>query len=275
MLKVALLALLVLPIASADHAYSHRFVLDGRLVGSDGLPLPGRTLEFFAQGEDFLEPCREGMSPITDEFGDFRFCYHKHDLKPATKVGVRYGNVSIERTVDVATRRVPTFLREPNETGIAPPNWSETYRISGRAWRPGPIVLEGVQVFGEAVIALPVNLTIHFADGSDQVFRSSTDGYGDYDLVVETPADPSTFSVAIEARGRTQPVQLDAFYHRSYAPVFVTLADAPPTVPTGGGSEEPVEQPPGNTTPRVNPVLVVAVVLALVLAIVLSRRKSA
>jgi hypothetical protein len=136
------------------------------------------------------------------------------------------------------------------------------------------VKLEGIQVFGEAVIGLPVNLTVHLPNGSDQVFHSVTDGFGDYDLVVETAADPALLSVSIEAKGRAQPVQLDTFFHRTHAPVYVTLSDGViPTAP--GGRQGAVDEAPGSTTPRVNPVLVVALALGLVAAIVLSRRKGA
>lgn len=274
-----LLALLALPsLVQADHVYSHRYVVDGRLLGSDGLPLPGREVTISVQGDDFLERCREGSEPVTDERGDFRFCYHIHALQAGSYVNVTYGNATAMRSVDVAFRRTHVLLRETNETGIAPPNWSETYRISGRAWRPGPIELEGVQVFGEAVIGLPVNLTVHGQNATPAVFTTRTDGYGDFDLelTVLPDAKPEEITMTLEAMGRGQPVALESFFHRSYSPIYVALTDAP-DVPDRPIDVSPQTDPsaPGSGTPRVSPVLVVAMALALVAAVVLSRRKGA
>lgn len=274
MMRVALLLVLLAGSALADHAYSHRYVFEGRLLGSDDLPLPGRAVAFLSEGEDFLEPCREGpQQSVTNEDGDFRFCYHHHAIEVGTLVGVQVGNVTALRPADVAFRRTNVVLHEPNETGVAPEGWNETYRVSGRAWRVGARELEGVPVYGEAVAELPVNLTVRDAQGGEQTYRATTDAYGDFDLVLETPGDPSALSLTLEAMGRPQPAALDARSHRSYAPIYVptegalSKTDAAPT---------PRELPaaPGSTVPRMEPLLVVAIVLALVAAIAVSRRKA-
>ncbi|HUR69131.1 MAG TPA: hypothetical protein VM370_07775 [Candidatus Thermoplasmatota archaeon] len=266
------MVLLLLPVALGDHVYSHRFVFDGRLVGADGAPLPGRQIQFFSEGQDFLETCREGQRVVTDEFGDFHFCYHVHDLDPATRVGVRAGNASATRPIDIAMRRSFVLLREPNETGLVPPGWNESYRISGRAWRPGATTLEGVPVYGEAVAALPINLTIKVPGQEDSVFHTMTDGYGDFDLVLETVANASALSLSLEAMGRGQPVQADAFFHRSYAPVYVANAQPPAKAPVAGA----FDAPPGSATPRASPLLAVALAVGIVLALWFAggRRKS-
>lgn len=272
---MACLLALIAPSALADHVYSHRYVLEGRLVGSDGVPLPGRLVEFFSDGEDFPEPCRDGPhQSVTDEWGDFRFCFHHHELAPGTSVGVRSGNASVERPADAAMRRTVVTLREPNETGVAPANWSSTYRISGRAWQVGPTSLEDVEVYGVAVIGLPVNLTVHGDDGSEQRFQTVTDGFGDFDLVVETPGTQDV-SLSVEATGRPQPVHFDALSHRTFVPVYLPGAAVSGTRDDGFGGVPPApSQAPGSATPRVNPVLVVAVALGFVAAVLLSRRKS-
>jgi len=266
-----LVVVLLAPMALADHAYSHRYVFEGRLLGYDGLPLPGREVEFLNEGETFLAPCREGLQEsITNEQGDFRFCFHHHDIATGASVGARSGNASIMRAVDVAFRKTHVILVEPNETGIAPAGWNETYRVSGRAWQVGVQELEGVQVYGIAVIGLPVNLTVRDPQGGESVFRTTTDAFGDYDLLVETAESPGDLSLTIEVLGRAQPAKLEAHGHRTYAPLYVP-AGAPP--PTGSGGSEPAPAP-GAATPRVSPVLVIALGLALVAAIVISRRRE-
>lgn len=273
---LALLALtLALAPALADHVYSHRYVIDGRLVGADGWPLPGREIRLAAEGIDLLETCREGSSPVTDERGDFRFCYHLHEIEPGGRVTATYGDASATRGVDVAFRRSHVLLREPNETGVEAPGWNVTYRISGRAWRPGPMELESVNVFGEAVVGLPVNLTVHASDGSTTKFASHTDGYGDFDLEVETVAAPDTLTLTLEALGRGQPTQLEPFFHRTYATIYVApvgapVEEGPATTPAATAFDDA----PGSATPRINPVLVVALALGLVAAVLLSRRQK-
>lgn len=267
MRALLLAALLLAPLAIADHVYSHRYVFEGRLVGSDGLPLPGREVEFFSEGEALLAPCREGpQASITDEAGDFRFCFHHHDIMPGTRVGARSGNASEAHAVDVAFRRTNVVLVEPNETGVAPAGWDETYRISGRAWRVGAQSLEGVHVYGIAVIGLPVNLTLRDAKGGESVFTTTTDGFGDYDLLVETDELPNDLTLTIEALGRAQPTQLDAQSHRTYAPIHLA-AEA-------GTVAEADTAAPGATSPRANPIVLIALGLALVGAVMLSKRKA-
>lgn len=274
LLAAAFLLVLLAPAAFADHVYSHRYVLGGRLVGSDGWPLPGRIMEFVSTGDDFLDTCREGQQIITDAFGDFEFCYHVHELQPSTRVGARHGNISSMVPVNLPFRKTTLLLREPNETGVAPPDWGASYRIAGRAWQPGPQRLEGVQVFGTAVVGLAVNLTVHGVNASPAVFRTTTDGFGDFDLVVRTDEDPANLSLTLEAQGRAQPVQMDTFFHRTDAPIYVS--------PAGAASGQPTPTPrtafdsaPGSATPPVGAGLVLAVALGLVISVALSRRKNA
>lgn len=272
MKALLLAALLLAPVALADHVYSHRYVLEGRLLGSDDLPLPGRGVDFFAEGDDFLQPCREGPhDSVTDAEGDFRFCFHHHEIASGSRIGVRSGNASEMRPVDLGFRKTYLTLHEPNETGVEPSGWSESYRISGRVWRVGAQELEGILVYGEAVIGAQVNLTVRDDQGGASVFTTRTDDFGDYDLLVETAADPSLLDLTLEVLGRAQPTQLDLRTHRTYAPIHLA-PDANAPSPTRITPEQ--EERPGAKTPRLDPVLVVAVALALVVAVVLSRRNT-
>lgn len=276
-----LVAPLLAPLAAAEgHVYSHRFVIEGRLVGADGLPLAGREIAFAADGAGFEEPCEgEPVQNVTDEWGDFRFCFHEHALDPRTHVMVSYGNVTASKPMDTAFRRSIVLMREPNETGVAPEGWARTYRIAGKAWQAGVVELDGVRVFGRAVPDLPVNLTITGDDGENATYRTSTDAYGDFDFVVGIDAAPGNVTARIEALGRSQPVRLDPTFHRSTAPVFVPPEDRVVVEEGTGGpvnaSFEPTTGPgpaPGSSTPRLHPMLVVGVVLALAGAVWLAKK---
>jgi hypothetical protein len=272
---IALAALLMISSpALADHVYSHRFVLEGRLLGSDDLPLPGREVEFFSRGPDSLiVPCPHGpSSPVTDEWGDFRFCFHEHELHATTRAGIRVGNVTITKPMDTAFRRTVVIAGEPNETGIAPPGWSTTFRVAGKAWQPGTTVLESVQVYGIAVAALTVNLTIVTPHGQT-VLQNVTDGYGDFDFVVRLTQDEELANVTakIETLGRGQPVRLDPISHRVTVPLYVenggVVGDIAATFP-----QNAYVLPPGGTPPA-SVALVLVVLLALVGAVWFAKRR--
>lgn len=271
---VLVLATLLAPSAAGDHVFSHRFTFEGRLVGSDQLPLPGRIVEFFATGDEFLVPCADRPhQSVTDQWGDFRFCFHKHELSTSTTVGVSVGNVTISRPMDTAFRRTIVALREPNETGVAPPGWNETYRITGRAWSPGATVLEDVRVFGLAVANVPVNVTVETPDGTT-TFASSTDDFGDFDIEIVTSEAPQDVTVRMEALGSVQAARLNGITHRTTAPIYLPPHDGGDGDVQASFPQARVESVPGTTTPSASPALVSGVMLAVIGAIWLARRKK-
>lgn len=271
LLPLALLVL-VAPSVAADHVYSHRFVFEGRLLGSDGLPLPGRTVAFFADGDDFLEACQGGHAPVTDEWGDFRFCFHKHGLDVQTQVGARVGNASLLRPMDTAFRRTVVTLNEPNETGTAPLNWSVSHLVAGRVWRHGPQELEGVRVYGLAIAHVPVNVTLRIGEVNGSRFEVETDGYGDFRLPIELLEEtaPENVTVEVEVLGHRQSRTLDATHRITVG--FILPAEGEAGIPTFDPFVR--EGHPGTTTPRVTPALFAAGALGLVVAVLMARRQK-
>lgn len=270
-LALALLIAVAIPSVAADHVYSHRYLIEGRLVGSDGAPLPGRDVAFVGENVSFSEACRDGgHRSITDENGDFRFCFHTHDLPPNGRVGARSGDAGAMVALDPTVRRSTLTLRDERAPGVEPAGWNESYRVGGRVWRVGPTELENVRVYGAAIAHVPVNLTVHTADGSETRFETETDAYGDFDLVVTTAADPSTVTLTVEALGVGQPAALDAASHRTSLTLFLPAETEASAYPAGTAF---VPQP-GTLTPRASPVLVVAVVAGLALSVGLARRKA-
>jgi hypothetical protein len=273
-----LAALLLAPLALADHVYSHRFVFEGRVVDADGLPVPGRTLAFFAEGDDFLEPCAEGLQPTTDAHGDFRFCYHKHDLKASATVGVRVDGVTVRKPMDTGFRRTVVLFHDPNATGAAPPGWNDTFRLAGRVWRTGPTTLEGVPVFGLALANVPVNVTLTTPDGGATSLQVVTDGHGDFDATLRlvNGAGASNVTVEVEALGKTLPVRLDTTFHRNTVG-FLLPREAPEVVVASGGASGEMEDAsaPGAGTPRVTGLLLGVVGCAALVALAVERWKRA
>lgn len=268
LLLVALL--LAAPLAGAEHTYAHRFVLEGRVVDANGLPVPDRDVTFFAEGDSFVEACPEGHQATTDAQGDFRFCFHKHELSARTLVGARVDGVEVRKPMDTAFRRTLVILRDPNATGVAPPGWNETYRISGKVWRGGAITLEGVPVYGLAIAEAPVNITLRTAAG-ESVLNVTTDARGDFDATLRlvNGATARDVRVEVESMGQGVPARLDAVSHRSTAGVFLPEDASTPDVV----AQEPVARP-GAGSAAASPLLIVGVLAAGIAAVAIARRKS-
>jgi hypothetical protein len=260
-----LLALLMQPLAGADHVYSHRFVVEGRLMGADGLPLRGAPIQVSTQGANLVAPCSEAQRAVTDEQGDFRFCYHVHALDASALVTVRAPGANATLPIDVALRHLTFFLHDETRNGTQPPDWNDTYRIAGRVWHGGATTLEGVPVYGTALAQVAVNLTLTSEGDRGSVLASQTDGYGDYDVTIRLVdgAMAANTTVHVETLGYQQNVTLDPRLHRS-AVDFALQSDAP----------EPVAHArPGSKAPPVSPLLLAATVLALTASFWIARRK--
>lgn len=269
------MALLLAPtLAAADHVYSHRFVFEGRLVGRDGFPLPAAEVEFFAEGDAFEVPCEGGHEPITDQWGDFRFCFHKHELKASTMVGVRVGNLTERKIMDTAFRRTIVLMRDYERDGVEPPDWATTYRVAGKVWQPGATTLEDVPVFGLAVPRVPVNVTLTTTTGAS-THTVETDDFGDFDAVLRLLPDVSTenATVRVETRGQVVDAALSPVFHRNTIGVRVPAspefrAQTPDTTPDAG-----FQDAPGTNAPRLSAAVLVGVVVLAVAALVLRARQ--
>ena len=271
-LALAALLLLALPLAWADHVFSHRVVVEGRLIGANDLPLPGVRVDVAAVGERLAEPCGQARQRgVTDEWGDFWLCYHKHDLVPGAWVTVSAGNASQVRPLDVDLRRVVFYLKDANASGVAPEEWERTYHLDGRLWERGAARLDGVNVTGvtlngERVSFTTVNATRAEGDeAKGSTFNLTTDGFGDYAAVFRlVPGERvEDAALVVEAAGVRQSAPLDARFHRSTVDFRLPIE----------AEEVPVPRP-GSGTPALGLPLVIGVGLALWGMIALQRRKT-
>lgn len=221
---VAIALALLAPPAVADHVYSHRYVFEGRLIGGNGLPIPAAPVDFFAEGDTFVERCaEEPLHALTSELGDFTFCFHKHDLKPATIVGVTAGNATIRKPIDTTMRRTVVLLRDYDVDGVAPPAWNETFRVTGRAWHPGSTYLEGVHVFGLAVPNLPLNVTLTTAEGAVS-YPVVTNAYGDFEATLRVRPDIALDDAVIRVEPPQGPATeegLSTVFHRNIVALWL------------------------------------------------------
>lgn len=270
LLLAALLALgpllAVVPTGGADHTFSHRFIFEGRLLGNNSLPIPGRAVEFWAIGDDFSEPCVEGHRAVTDEFGDFRFCFHKHDLSANATVGARSGGANLSKQMDTAFRKSVVTLEDPDAEGVAPEGWEKTHYVGGRAWRPGAQVVDGVPVYGNTVNHVQVNLTLRTTEGPGPRMQTTTDAYGDFHVDVRVPDDvpPGEVGIEVEILGKRETRVFDDRTHRLTIGMFLAPESASGPI-TIAGPTPPAY--PGITTPEVDPRLFLAIGAGLALAI--------
>lgn len=262
-MRVFLVLLLLVPFAAADHVYSHRVVVEGRLLGADGLPLPGVLVHVEGQGELLNDACQNDQRNVTDENGDFWFCFHKHELARNAVVTVWADNASDQRFIDRDLRKMSFLLVDATRMGVAPPGWGEEFRVSGRVWLRSPSELDGVQVSGVALPREHVTVSLG-SGGSWSSYPLVTNQFGDFDttLRVMSASEFRSLDVDVSASGATVHSSFVGAAHRVFVDVVL-----------------PVEQPvrlsvPGSTSPPVSPALPLVVVAASIAMVVYQRKKA-
>lgn len=264
-----LMVLLLVPAGAADHVFSHRFIVEGRLIGGDGLPLAGRVVELNVTGERLSEPCVGGHDRVTDAWGDFRFCFHRHEVSPLGVVRVSSGNASSTRPLDADLRRMVFFLVDENATGVAPQGWETTYKVDGRVWERGLLILEGVRVSGVTYPTTKVNLTLlNVSDvtGRGAYYSLLTDSFGDFAANIQFSlpqhAPVAIMRLSVEGfEGRVE-VPADTRFHRNAVDLVYPLEGAP------------VGAPPGSRSGPFSAALILAVALALSVSVAVVTRKG-
>ena len=222
LLVVLVAAVALTPLALADHAYSHRYVVYGRVVDAEGHPVPGVLVnlgykDFQPEGPCAQQPNtgtdawdRTETRPQTNELGEFIFCFHTHDINrvapPSGVISVEEHNFTVDFPFDPYTRTsfVPVKLAqvvdEADRTVL-----DETYTVQGRLWTPAGerVSVERVGVFGHTVDDTPVNITLRTSDGKEYVTNTTTNGYGDFAVRIPVDALPSGGQVTIDAADQT------------------------------------------------------------------------
>ena len=266
---LALLAATLAPLAAADHAYSHRLLVFGRVVDAAGVPVDNVTVSLFFSGLSAEGPCvdQPGTSteafgpmrtrPTTDASGDFMFCHHVHAMSRTApgeallRANVLGENVTARVALDPFFRASHVVLRG-NETMELRPEPGQGHVVAARVWRPAPegVTVEGVRVHGTTVNQVPVNVTVE--SGNMTARRNgTTNNYGDVALEMDIPLAAKTGRVIVEVLGET--------YEAPLAPEGVTFlkvnvgddapAPATPTAATPDPSPRPTGPAPTAPTP--------------------------
>lgn len=230
---VLVLALLasttLLPLAASDHAYSHRYVVYGRVLDADNNPIPGLQVNFGVRDVETEGPCqnqpgtetdafgRTENKPVTNPWGEFMFCEHVHSMSraiPGTGILVipALDNLTREIELDPYYRVsfIPVTLADVHPDAN-PQAVEGNYTVVGRLWREGNAQthVEGIRVFGETVDNTPVNVTLEIPGQEPIRANTTTNNYGDFSIRVPMPARPTSGFVTIEAEGHSYREAID------------------------------------------------------------------
>lgn len=270
-LSLLLLAALLAPAAAADHVYSHRYVVLGRVLDAEGRPVPSVTVVLAFRNATAEGPCANQPNteteafgptttrPVTNAHGEFMFCSHVHALPRASdamqaELSVRERNVTERVPVDPLFRSSFVVLRLPAAEPHADASALDaTHTVAGRLWREAPgdgVMVENVRVYGHTVNRVPVNVTLTLGTGETLRANATTNGYGDFSLRVPLPEGATPRGkVLVEALGKDHEADVDG----SGLTYLKMRADPLPGVEPTPVSRPTHSSPPATTTlPTIN-----------------------
>lgn len=207
MRRALLLALLLLvPLAGADHAFSHRVYVVGRVLDAEGRPAPGLPVELAFEGLRAGGACAiHARSETTGPRGDYELCRHAHALDSRGNVSVHVqvegaqAHVALEPDLRhaVANLRLDAPRRAQDVAGDR--LFERTLTVTGRhfALLPEPETAESVAVNATPVLG---NLTVALFAGGVAVAeaRGATDEDGLYRIDLNVTDIPAGAIVRVE-----------------------------------------------------------------------------
>lgn len=216
------LAVAILPTAGADHAYTHRYVVFGRVVDADGNAVPGLRVQYRFEGLETEGECdprqretqTDAFGPtitdlVTSESGDFIICAHAHRMsrfEPGTLVvTIPEADVEERLPVDPYWRSVflPVQLDEAHPQASGQPLESN-YTVVGRAWRPtGEVQLEGIRAWGRTIDQEPVTVMLEVPGQEPVRVKTTTNNYGDFAIRIPVESRLEAGTVRVEVAGET------------------------------------------------------------------------
>ena len=223
----ALLALLLLaPVAAADHAFSHRVYVMGRVLDAEGLPVPGEPVSVAFEGLTPLGACLGSKAETTSETGDFVVCRHAHGFAAANAT-IEVAGLRATRAVDPVLRGVEVLLRTeaPRPRGSIQGDlaFRATFRVEGRAFAllSAPEPLEGVPV--NASPRAGENATARLGDATG---TAVVDDHGVYSIDLSVGEVPPGAHVVVEVGGAAWSVEASPVFRRANVDVVSAAPEA-------------------------------------------------
>ncbi len=287
LVAVAFLTLVAAP-AFADHAFTHRYVVTGRLIDAEGEPVSGaRVTVEIAPGlardaPGCASPERDSTAPPnatrTTREGDFLVCLHAHAL-PSTAV-VRT-NVSGEidvRSVDLVKRVTVLHHRlgsaSPLKDAGAVQFFAHRVVVTGRVFEEtSPTLVEGQPAQGVARSGETVNVTLAFNEDRVLFEDVFSDGFGDYRVEFTADEPVRSGTVTASAIGVNATRDVDTAFRR----VDLDVVDPWTAEERAQFARRPSagERPPGSDASLPSPTALVAAAALAAVAVGVGRRRRA
>lgn len=145
-------ALLLAPLASADHVFSHRVYVVGRVIDAEGLPAPGLAVNVTFEGAPASRACFDSKAEVTGPTGDYEVCRHVHAIADDATVTVRVGGAQKSASVDPDLRHAVASLQldgpAPFDDINGERTFARTFLVTGRMFEllREPQEEEGIEV---------------------------------------------------------------------------------------------------------------------------------
>lgn len=231
---LALAAVAFAPIlenAAADHVYTHRYIIQGRVVDEEGRPVQGAVVNvelkgWFPADEGVEGPCpqeqagqRTGertFAAQTSPLGDYRFCIHAHQLIDAGSVVVTVGNQSAEEDKDMRSRIHLVHFTVASGVGAVgdTERFNSEAGIRGRLWRPlsSGDRIEGIPAEGVAIARAPIHVTLVKPDGTEETGNGTTNNYGEFGVQFDYEGSLEGAQYVVRASGEEWTIDADATF---------------------------------------------------------------
>lgn len=220
--SVCILALLLTAqVARADHTFSHRLVVVGRVVDAEGSPIEGAVVAPEGLPHGVTGACDDQpgsatrawgetkMRPRSDASGWFVHCFHDHDVRDGTytvRVENASGDVLAVQTIPVESLFRISFPTISLEGGLPPDlrvGSQEGLLVAGRLARDAdaPIV-ESIRTSAVATGNMSFEVEVEGRSGETIArLTSVTNAYGDFAELV--PLEEPARRVVLKAGGHS------------------------------------------------------------------------
>lgn len=184
------------PHAVADHAYTHRYVIVGRIVDPQGVPLVGANASLTVWGFSTIGRCEDREDTrtdalgliqtrqLTDADGVFVLCYHIHSLPAeAPEKGWIFVNgvAKYNLTLDPFFRWQYVGITMEPPSGVDRSTAPVRDLVVGRVWdrSTGEVSVENLPAYGIVLPNVPVEIQLT-TDNKSTTVSTTTSAYGDF-----------------------------------------------------------------------------------------------